>query len=153
MSDRFVIVNHSVEWQYVLTSRQSDSDPKIDGVMWCLQWHIKPGPTDHDDIIKRKYFPRYWPFVRGIHRPSVYSSHKGQWCGALMFSLICVWRNGWVNIRDAGGLRRHGPHNDVTVMLIVVGLPLPSVSGQARDGTGHIVAHSPDSKDPWIGID
>ena len=22
----------------------------------------------HDDIIKWKYFPRYWPFVRGIHR-------------------------------------------------------------------------------------
>ena len=22
----------------------------------------------HDDIIKWKHFPRYWPFVRGIHR-------------------------------------------------------------------------------------
>ena len=22
----------------------------------------------HDDVIKWKYFPRYWPFVRGIHR-------------------------------------------------------------------------------------
>ena len=25
-------------------------------------------PTYHDDVIKRKHFPRYWPFVRGIHR-------------------------------------------------------------------------------------
>ena len=32
----------------------------------------------HDDVIKWKHFPRYWPFVRGIHR----------WLGALMFSLI-----------------------------------------------------------------
>ena len=27
----------------------------------------------------------------------VNSPHKGQWRGALMFSLICVWINGWVN--------------------------------------------------------
>ena len=27
----------------------------------------------------------------------VNSRHKGQWCGALMFSLICAWINGWVN--------------------------------------------------------
>ena len=25
----------------------------------------------HDDVIKWKHFPRYWPFVRGIHRPPV----------------------------------------------------------------------------------
>ena len=36
--------------------------------------------------------------------------------GALMFSLICVWINGWVNTRDAGDLRRHRDHYDVTVM-------------------------------------
>ena len=45
----------------------------------------------HDDVIKWKYFPRYWPFVRGIHRLPVNSPHKGQWRGALMFSLICAW--------------------------------------------------------------
>ena len=28
-----------------------------------------------------KTFPRYWPFVRGIHRSPVNSQHKGQWCG------------------------------------------------------------------------
>ena len=22
----------------------------------------------HDDVIKWKHFPRYWPFMRGIHR-------------------------------------------------------------------------------------
>ena len=70
----------------------------------------------HDDVIKWKHFPRYWPFVRGIHRWPVNSPHKGQWRGALMFSLICAWINGWVNNREAGDLRRHRPHYDVTVM-------------------------------------
>ena len=61
----------------------------------------------NDDIIKWKYFPRYWPFVRGIHWSPVNSHQKGQWRGALMFSLICAWINCWVNNRDSGNLRRH----------------------------------------------
>ena len=73
----------------------------------------------HDDVIKWKHFPRYWPFVRGIYR-----SHKGQWRGAfmfwIMFSFICAWINGWVNNREAGDLRRHRVHYDVTVMMIVL---------------------------------
>ena len=36
--------------------------------------------------------------------------------GALVFSLICAWINGWVNNRGAGNLRRHRAHYDVTVM-------------------------------------
>ena len=67
----------------------------------------KPLPMIHDDVIKWKHFPRYWPFVRGIHRSPVNSPHKGQWRGALMFSLIRVWINGWVNNREAGDLRRY----------------------------------------------
>ena len=42
----------------------------------------------HDDVFKWKHFPRYWPFDWGIHRWPVNSPHKGQWRGALMFSLI-----------------------------------------------------------------
>ena len=71
----------------------------------------------HDDVIKWKRFARYWPFVRGIHRWPVNSPHKGQWHGALVFSLICAWINGWVNNREAGDLRRHRPHFDATVMI------------------------------------
>ena len=44
------------------------------------------------------------------------SPHKGQWRGALVFSLICAWTNGWVNNRDAADLGRHRSHYDVTVM-------------------------------------
>ena len=34
-----------------------------------------------------------------------------------MFSFICAWINGWVNNRDAGDLRRHRAHYDVTVIV------------------------------------
>ena len=50
-------------------------------------------------------------------RSPVNSPHKGQWRGALMFSLICAWINGWVNNREAGDFRRHRAHYDVIVML------------------------------------
>ena len=46
------------------------------------------------------------------------SPHKGQWRGSLIFSLICVWINGWINNREAGDLRRCRAHCDVTVMVL-----------------------------------
>ena len=70
----------------------------------------------HDDVIQWKHLPRYWPFVRGIHRSAVNSPHKGQWRGDLMFSLICAWTNSRVNNRDAGNYRSHRAHYDVIVM-------------------------------------
>ena len=65
-----------------------------------------------DDVIKWNQFPRYWPFV------PVNSPHKGQWRGALMFSLVFPSTNSWVNNRDADDLRRHDTHYDVIVMDI-----------------------------------
>ena len=70
----------------------------------------------HDDVIKWKHFPRYWPFVRWIYRASVNSPHKGKRHGALMFSLICAWINSWVNSHEAGDLNRQRAHYDVTAM-------------------------------------
>ena len=82
-----------------------------------MQWRLcNIHVTNHDDVIKCEHFPRYWPFVRGIYQSPVNSPHKGQWCGALMFSLICAWINGWVNSREADDLRRHRAHYDVIVM-------------------------------------
>ena len=69
------------------------------------------------DVIKWKHFPRYWPLVWGIHWSPVNSLHKGQWRGALMFSLICASRNGWVNNPYAGDLRPHYNDYDVPVIL------------------------------------
>ena len=70
----------------------------------------------HDDVIKREHFPSYWPFARGIHRSPVNSPNKGQWRGALMFSLICACINGWGNNREAGDLRHNRAHYEVIVM-------------------------------------
>ena len=88
---------------------------------------------NHDNVIKWKYFPRYWPFLRVIHWSQMTSPHKGQWRGALIYIFfvlfsICAWTNGWVNNRDTGNWRRHQAHYDVTVMwntvLSVISSPL-----------------------------
>ena len=75
----------------------------------CVSWRWRH---------QRETFSHYWPFVWGIPRSPVNSSHKGQWRRALMFSLTWAWTNGWVNNRDAGDLRRHSAHFDVSVMLL-----------------------------------
>ena len=86
------------------------------------QWTNSSWPHElkgicHDNIIKWKYFPRYWSFVRRIHRSPVNSPHKCQWRGALMFSLNCAWTNGWANHRDASDLRCRRVHYVRTVMV------------------------------------
>ena len=75
---------------------------------YCLLWRIyRPAwlflklIDTHETIVnatrilswwrhQTETFPRYWPFVRGIHRSPVNFLQKGQWRGALMFSLICA---------------------------------------------------------------
>ena len=90
---------------------------KMQNISTCVKKRHWKFRLQHDDVIKWKYFPLYWPFVWGIHRSPVNSPHKGQWRGALMFSFICVWINGWVNNRKDGDLRRYRPHCDVIVMI------------------------------------
>ena len=96
-----VIIFQELLWEcgvtYVLTHSVS---------FMCLQMpQIESASPEHEEVIKWKHFPRYWPFLWGIHRSPVNSPHNGQWCGALMFSLICARINAWVNNREAGDLR------------------------------------------------
>ena len=42
-----------------------------------------------------------------------------QWREALVFSLICVWINDWVNNREAGDLRCYRAHYDVIAMTFL----------------------------------
>ena len=77
--------------------------------LFCMKY-------SHDEAIKWKHFSRYWPFVWGIHQSTVNSPHKGHWCGALMFPLICAWISSWVNSVEACDLRYHRAHYDVIVM-------------------------------------
>ena len=55
----------------------------------------------------KKRFPHYWP---------VNSPHKGQWRVVLIFCFYLRLNKRLGNNRDAGDLRRHRAHYDVTLM-------------------------------------
>ena len=118
----FIHIRSQSQWQFVM-KQVSDLlyffrtavTLSVDGA--CASVVCRHCFIVHDDVIKWKHFPRCWPFVWGIRRSLVNSPHKGQWHGALMFSLICVCINGWVNNFKAGDLRRHRAHYDVIVMI------------------------------------
>ena len=111
-------------WLYSLTlkttlySRRFNEDSAQSDLPYCWichRLHFTDLPQ-HEDVIKWKHFPRYWPFVRGIHRSPVNSPHKGQWRGAFMLTLIWARINGWVNNCEASDLRRNLAYYDVIVM-------------------------------------
>ena len=68
----------------------------------------------------------------GNSRVLVNSPHKGQWRGALMFSLICARINDWVTNREAGDLRRHRGHYDVIVMVLTLSMQGQEYSREIR---------------------
>ena len=74
-------VNHSI---MILVNGQAYT-----GQIGKWPWHCT---TTHDDVIKWKHFPRYWPFLRGIHRSPVNSTHKGQWRRAFLFFYLRLSR-------------------------------------------------------------
>ena len=96
---------------HVITPRNGDNLCYHDYVGTSL-------PASHDDVIKWKHFPRYWLFVRGIHRWPVDSPHEGQRRGALTFSLICAWTNSWANNWYADDLKNHCAYYGVTVVRL-----------------------------------
>ena len=100
----------------ILQTTFSKTCCKMKCLKFLSQFHWRQTITWNNDVIKWKHFPRNWPFVREIHRSPVNFPHKGQWRGALMFSLIYAWINDWVNNREAGDLRRQHDHCDVIVM-------------------------------------
>ena len=76
--------------------------------------HLKDqGKSHHDDVIKWKHF---FALLALCNRwiPLTKASNAEIWC-----FLWCTWTNSWVNSRNAGGLRRHDAHYDITVMIIV----------------------------------
>ena len=118
-------------WNY-LFNRQGAFPLHARGCGWGLSNRL---PTQmslcHDDVIKWKHLPRHWPFVRGIHRSQVNSPHKGQWRGALMFSLICARIIYWVNNGEAGDLRRQHAHYDVISMPLDIHVTQSRLTGRA----------------------
>ena len=89
---------------------------ELDGNQSRWLWTETPCRSCHDDVMKWKLFSASLAICAGNWPVPLNSPHKGQWRRALMFSLICVWINGWVNNREGGDLRRHRAHYDVIVM-------------------------------------
>ena len=96
----------------------------------------------NDDVIKWKPFPRYWPFVRGIHQSPVNSPHNGQWRGAMIFSLICAWIDGWVNYREAGDFGRNRAHYNFILMYIRICWYRHNKTRHAKTIYIYVVGHS-----------
>ena len=70
---------------------------------------------DHDDVIKWKHFPRYWPFVRGIHRSAQRPVTR---IFDVFFDLHL--NKSWVNNGGAGDFRRYRAHYDIRVMHLAI---------------------------------
>ena len=106
-------------WPDMVEGAPGCNSPSHGDMPYLMGYHSQgmDGCND-DDVIKWNHFPRYWPFVRGIHRSPVNSPYKGQWRGAFMFSLICAWINGLLNNGEASWWFDDA-HYDVTVMMAV----------------------------------
>ena len=124
----------SREWGYSWSRRSTTSEwstsllpanvSLILEILWYIMvhhYHIKPSAygISYGAMTwwrhQMKHF-RVTSHFAGNSLFPVNSPHKGQWRGALVFSLICTWINGWVNNREAGDLRRHRGHYDVNEM-------------------------------------
>ena len=101
-------------------------------LLWMLtkpngltQFQEECDTCNNNDVIQWKHFPRHRSFMREIHQSPVNYPHKGQWRGALMFSLVCAWINGRLNNREVGDSRRQRSHYDVIVMNVqLISLPI-----------------------------
>ena len=87
---------------------------------WCLVYWRIYASLGHNDLTNDKW--SWWrnqmeTFSALLAICAGNSPHKGQWCRALMFSLVCSWTNGWVKNGETVDLRRHRAHYDVTTML------------------------------------
>ena len=106
---------------------REQKDMQTDGSKWrqatsnnhtgssiTTKYHITP--NTHYGVMQWKRFLRYRPFVKGTHRPSVDSPHKGPVTRTLML-FFDVSLNSWINRRVASNLRRHNAQCDVIVMI------------------------------------
>ena len=113
-----LILNHKImHWSYVFLALTHWHVVDPSSIGWLLQVLALHG------MLTRPWwrhqmetFSALLAICAGNSPVPVNSSHKGQWRGALVFSLICVWINGWVNNREAGDLRRYRAQYDVIVM-------------------------------------
>ena len=130
----WIWINTSCEFimdDCITTTKQSTTKPcayflgyTVDETAWtALWWKTSKSRRCHGIVILSTWwrhqietFSALLALCAGNSPVPVNSPHKGQWRGALMFSLIWARINDWVNNREAGDLRRHRGHCDVNVM-------------------------------------
>ena len=79
-------------------------------------------------------------FVRGIHHWPVNSRTKAS--DAELWCFLCTWINGWVNNHEAGDLRCHHAHYDITVMMhCQVAIPVSIARDQGFEYTNQYIHH------------
>ena len=111
------VSNYKFNWlNYFL-----DSQPEAGLAHLCLQMSKR-----HDDVIKFKQFPRYWPFVRGIHRGHVNSPHNWPVTRKMspfddVIMQISIWSMVWC-------IRIH--YYLITKLLVVITYPWLSFNGR-----------------------
>ena len=74
------------------------------------------GCVKHDDVIRWKYFPRYWPFCGEFtgHRWILLTKASDAELWYFLWSAPAT--NGWVNNRSTCDLRRHRTQHDIIAM-------------------------------------
>ena len=102
-----------------------------DAELWCFLWYVTEQTVEL--TTETRWFetppcslwrhcnvqavPCHRAWYEEVDPGHHYAYAKGQWRGALMFSLFCARINDWVNNREAGDLWRHRAHYDVIVMI------------------------------------
>ena len=79
--------------------------------------------------------------------------HKGQWRGALMFSLIYARTKSWANNRDVGDLRHQRVRYDATIMplcIVVVTSNMLSYMSAAHDFSTYFESSIPMGNFCWF---
>ena len=66
----------SGKWAGQLSEKWSN----LGNIHWYTIWasNVSANGLLHDDVIKWKHFPHYWPFVLEIHQSPVNSHHRSQ---------------------------------------------------------------------------
>ena len=81
----------------------------------------------HDEVIKWKHFPRYWPFVRGIHRSPVTQIFDVFFDLRLNKRLSKQWWGWWLETRSHLLLRHCKDKNGIWSTAPCLVIPSPNI--------------------------
>ena len=106
--------SHSLaKWVVDIVNSLYKTEPFNKNLHWIL-WAMFKIPRWHNQM---ETFFHVTDHLCGNSRVTGEFPAQSHWRGALVFSFICGWINGWVNRGRTGDLRYHRDHYDVIVMF------------------------------------